>query len=126
RLQERKACACSVCRHRVRSSHTGIDRNDRRRFELVVLSSRAPVHQGRPAYPGNGQLHHAGTGKRRQRMKAEIVIATSDHIVDIAKKVRPEDREELWAATLSTPIDAMTHGLNHSDKAYTGMIGGVP
>jgi len=58
-------------------------------------------------------------------MKAEIVIATPDHIVDIAKKVRPEDRAELWAATLAKPDDAMRHGLDYSDKAYTGLLDGV-
>lgn len=59
-------------------------------------------------------------------MKAEIVIATSDHIAEIGKKVRPADREELWAASLSTPENVMKRGLEYSDKAYTGMIGGEP
>lgn len=59
-------------------------------------------------------------------MIAEIVPATLDHIRDITKKVRPEDRAELWASSLAVPEKAMEDGLTYSKTAYTGLLDGVP
>lgn len=58
-------------------------------------------------------------------MKAEIVIATEEHIIEVANKARPEDKAELWAATMSTPIVTLRRGLEHSDTAYAGLLDGM-
>jgi hypothetical protein len=59
-------------------------------------------------------------------MKAEIVPATVGHIPVIAANMREADREELRAAWCMAPFDCMCHGLSYSDKAWTGLIDGVP
>lgn len=56
---------------------------------------------------------------------AEIVPATEDHIVAIAKMVRPEDKAELWAACLQTP-DAVMRGALERGHALTGLVDGEP
>lgn len=59
-------------------------------------------------------------------MKTEIVQATPEHAAIIAANVRPEDRDELWATSYSTPEQAMVKGIEYSDASYTGMIDGEP
>lgn len=56
----------------------------------------------------------------------DIIPATEDHVREIAKLVRPEDRDELWATAFCTPEQAMSEGLAMSEKAFTGLIDGVP
>ena len=56
----------------------------------------------------------------------EIIPATLEHVAIIAKDIRPEDREELWATAYCTPEQAMTEGLKCSDIVMTGVIDGVP
>lgn len=55
-----------------------------------------------------------------------IIPSTHDHIVELAKMVRPEDRDELMAASNHSPEQAMEAGLLYSDQAMTGFIDGVP
>lgn len=57
-------------------------------------------------------------------MKVEIVPATKKHVEEIAAAVRPEDREELWAASMQRPEDAMLSGLRYSDQAMAGLVNG--
>jgi hypothetical protein len=59
-------------------------------------------------------------------MNPEIIPAMSEHIPAIAANVRDADRAELWAVGCVTPLDCMFHGLEHSKKAWTGLIDGVP
>ena len=60
------------------------------------------------------------------RKGAEIVPAAAEHIPAIAANVRAADREELWAAGCRSPLDCMRHGLDYSDKAWTGLMDGEP
>lgn len=57
---------------------------------------------------------------------SKIVPALPEHAEIIAASVRPEDRDELWASTMSPPIEAMTRGIHYSEESYTGMIDDVP
>ena len=59
-------------------------------------------------------------------MKPEIVPALFGHIPTIAANIREADRVELRAAWYMTPLDCMFHGLKYSEKAWTGLIDGVP
>lgn len=59
-------------------------------------------------------------------MKAQIVPAAHEHIEPIAAHVREADREELWAASCSTPDKVMERALAVSNQAWTGLLDGVP
>ena len=59
-------------------------------------------------------------------MKPEIIPASADHIPAIAAHVREADRAELWAASCSTPEQALARSLGASRLAWTGTIDGVP
>jgi len=56
----------------------------------------------------------------------EIVIANRDHLDAVADCLRPADRQEIWAATLATPHEALDISLSFSTLAWTGLIDGVP
>lgn len=58
-------------------------------------------------------------------VSVKIVPATLDHIVEINKKVRREDRNELWVAAMQTPLDAMQMGIE-CGKTMTGLVDGEP
>lgn len=57
--------------------------------------------------------------------KTSIIPAIIDHAAIIACNVRPADKEELWAGSMTNPFDAMKMGLAFSD-AMTGTVDGVP
>ncbi len=59
-------------------------------------------------------------------VSVSIIPATLDHVGAIAEKVRPADRDELWAASNITAERAMRNGIEHSEVAMTGLIDGVP
>lgn len=59
-------------------------------------------------------------------ISVSIVPATKQHAAEIARMVRPADREEIWAATMHTPEQAMLIGIEHSDRTMTGMVNGHP
>ncbi len=44
----------------------------------------------------------------------------------IANAAREADRVELWAASQSTPFDALAYGVEHSTSAWTGFIDDDP
>lgn len=53
-----------------------------------------------------------------------VVPATSDHIEQMLGKVRQMDINELWAASLATPEQALRLGLAVSTSAYTAFVNG--
>lgn len=59
-------------------------------------------------------------------MKIEIVPATEYHILEVSKMVRCADKEELWAATMNTPEQAIRAGVANSDQALVGLVDDVP
>ena len=56
----------------------------------------------------------------------EIVRAETAHIAAIAAAIRPADRFEVWAASLSTPEEALLASLAFSTLAWTGLADGAP
>ena len=52
----------------------------------------------------------------------KIIPATADHAQFIAATIRPADREEMWAACLQTPSDAIRMGMEASDTVLTAMV----
>lgn len=59
-------------------------------------------------------------------MKARIVPATLDHAEAIAATARQADREELWAASRSEPLEAMVRGLESTPESWTAIYEGEP
>lgn len=59
-------------------------------------------------------------------MTPRIVAAQVEHVPLIAPLVREADRVELWAASRTTPFDALAYGVEHSTSAWTGFIGDDP
>lgn len=57
-------------------------------------------------------------------MNVEILSARVSHIPDIAVRIRPEDKAELWDFACVTPAQAMYFGLNQARFARTGFIDG--
>ena len=59
-------------------------------------------------------------------MNYHWVKAEASHIPAIAERCRVADIEELWAAEMLTPAQAMQKGLDAGGEAWTGFIGGTP
>jgi hypothetical protein len=59
-------------------------------------------------------------------MKIEILPATEYHIREVSNMVRSADKEELWAATMHTPEQAIRAGVENSDEALVGLVDGTP
>jgi len=59
-------------------------------------------------------------------VKVEIIPAIHDHIAPIAEHMREADRQEVWAASRSTPQEALDYSLKKSSFAYTGIVDDVP
>jgi len=59
-------------------------------------------------------------------IKAEIVPATEEHAHYIASNIRPEDKTEIWAASMYKPKEAMLKGMKMSDHTVTGLANGEP
>jgi hypothetical protein len=59
-------------------------------------------------------------------MTPEIVTAQLEHIPLIAARVRPADREEIWAAACQSPEACLENSFRISHLAWTGLIDGVP
>lgn len=55
-----------------------------------------------------------------------VVPALPEHAYVIAANPRPEDVEEVRAASGADVLTAMLKGIRHSEKAFTGMADGVP
>lgn len=55
-----------------------------------------------------------------------LIPSTLDHAAEIAANVRLEDKNELWASGLITPLKAMEMGMSYGDKTITGIYDGVP
>ena len=56
----------------------------------------------------------------------KIIPATVDHAQFISATIRPEDRDEMWAACMQNPSQALENGLRFSDKTMTAMVNGLP
>lgn len=57
--------------------------------------------------------------------KIEVVPATIEHCIAVARKPREADRVELWSMARMYPIKAMEEGLKKSTYARAGIIDGV-
>lgn len=55
-----------------------------------------------------------------------IVPAEIEHIHWIMQHVRPEDRDELWAAARATPQECMRYGIVMGRESWTGLVDGNP
>ena len=55
-----------------------------------------------------------------------VVPACEAHVAAIAGRVRPADRDELWASAMVTPEVAMAQGLEMSYDAVTWMVDEMP
>lgn len=54
-----------------------------------------------------------------------VVQASEDHVRELAETMSAADRAEVWAATHSTPIQALTYARKVSrDTAYTWLVDG--
>lgn len=62
--------------------------------------------------------------KYPSQIRVEVVRATPQHVAEIARAVRPADREELWACRMQTPEQVMQRGIEMSDKAMAGLVNG--
>ena len=54
----------------------------------------------------------------------EIVSATQQHVDELALTMREADVEEVWAAALKTPRDALQISMDRCDNAQTGLVDG--
>lgn len=59
-------------------------------------------------------------------MRADVVPALREHVALIADDAREADVLELWAQARCTPKQAMSHGLDVSMLAWTGLLDGEP
>lgn len=59
-------------------------------------------------------------------IKAQIVPANMGHAIMISANVRDEDRDELWASSMMSPLSCMEKGMKYSEETFTGLINGVP
>ena len=55
-----------------------------------------------------------------------IVPATPEHIIEIARNIRPPDVREVWASCMRRPLEALQAGLQMSELARVGMVHGKP
>ncbi len=56
--------------------------------------------------------------------KAEIVVATAEHVAELAETMRQADRDEIRAASMQEPLAALTNGLRASTHAWAGLLDG--
>jgi hypothetical protein len=56
----------------------------------------------------------------------QIDPATSETLAYIAEHMSKADREEVWAASHSTPLEALQKSMDGSSKAWVGLADGVP
>jgi len=54
-----------------------------------------------------------------------IVPATAEHAAAMAPRMREADRQEVWATSMSTPLDALERSLARSRRAHAGLADGV-
>lgn len=54
----------------------------------------------------------------------DFIPATSEHVVELAPTLRPEEREELLAQGLGAPLDALKISLIGSDLAWVATFDG--
>ena len=55
-----------------------------------------------------------------------VVQATDEYAVRLAETMRQADRDELWAASHSLPLDALRRSLRVSHATYVGIADGRP
>lgn len=59
-------------------------------------------------------------------MRVEIREARAEDIAPLAERMRPADRDEVWAAHGHTPEQALQVSLDASTMAWTGLVDGEP
>lgn len=59
-------------------------------------------------------------------VEIDVVPAKPAHIRSIAKRMRAADREEVFAASGKSPVQALVYSLRKSSVAYTALINGRP
>jgi len=57
-------------------------------------------------------------------VRAEIVPATLAHAEAMAPNMRQADRDEIWAASMSRPLDSLRNGVMASAHAWAGLADG--
>lgn len=55
-------------------------------------------------------------------VRAEVMPATLAHAREAAENLRQADRDELWAASRSTPWNALRNGVTASTRAWAGLV----
>lgn len=55
-----------------------------------------------------------------------VVTAEIQHIELIAERIRPADREEIWALYRQSPVECLIDSFRLSRLAWTGLVDGVP
>lgn len=55
-----------------------------------------------------------------------VVPARLRHVAPIAARMRPADRDEVFAASGKSPADALVYSLRKSSVAWTAMVDGRP
>lgn len=55
-----------------------------------------------------------------------IVAGTWEHLGAVAHGMRKADRDEVWAASHSSPYEALAHAMDTSTQVWTGMIDDRP
>lgn len=64
--------------------------------------------------------------KKKRQPHIEIVPAKAIHIREIARRMRKADRDEVFAASGKSPIQALTFTLRRSAQAWTALVDGKP
>lgn len=62
----------------------------------------------------------------KRKPKIEIVPAERSHIRTIARRMRKADREEVFAASGRSPLEALTFSFEKSSLAWTALVNGRP
>ena len=58
--------------------------------------------------------------------KIALIPAQYDHMERVARLMRPADRDEAWACTLTTPAEAIYASLAASQLTWSGMVENIP
>lgn len=58
--------------------------------------------------------------------RIEIVQATTEHAIDLADRLRQQDKDEVWASGRLDPESALVKSVDASSHAWTALIDGIP